>query len=198
MYSRHRRHFFGLFSAPRVEWQSIRDEKTDLIQFSLTRLIFFAAIPAVSFLIGLTFVGWSLSGTEFNKVAMNSAFLMAVVFYGLIIAATLLMAYFTFITERSVAVEASFERCLVFVTYTATPMYMAGLVGFVPIVWLCIMVLMAAVLYSLYLLYLGIPIYMDIPEGKSFMIVATIITAGLCMMLCFVIAVLIIMNKLAV
>ncbi len=135
MYSRHKRHFFGLFSTPRNEWQSIRDEKNDLVQLSLTRLIFFAAIPAVSFLIGLSYVGWSFTGAEFNKIAMNSAFLMAVVFYGLIIAATLLMAYFTFITERSVAEEASFERCLMFVAYTATPMYLAGLIGFIPIVW---------------------------------------------------------------
>lgn len=197
MYSRHKRHFFGLFSTPRNEWQSIRDEKNDLVQLSLTRLIFFAAIPAVSFLIGLSYVGWSFTGAEFTKIAMNSAFLMAVVFYGLIIAATLLMAYFTFITERSVAEEASFERCLMFVAYTATPMYLAGLIGFIPIVWLCILVLVVAIHYSLYLLYIGIPIYMDIPEGKSFMIVTTIITAGLCMMLCFVIAVLIIMNMIA-
>ncbi len=197
MYSRHKRHFFGLFSTPRNEWQSIRDEKNDLVQLSLTRLIFFAAIPAVSFLIGLSYVGWSFTGAEFNKIAMNSAFLMAVVFYGLIIAATLLMAYFTFITERSVAEEASFERCLMFVAYTATPMYLAGLIGFIPIVWLSILVLVVAIHYSLYLLYIGIPIYMDIPEGKSFMIVTTIITAGLCMMLCFVIAVLIIMNMIA-
>jgi hypothetical protein len=197
MYSRHKRHFFGLFSTPRNEWQSIRDEKNDLVQLSLTRLIFFAAIPAVSFLIGLSYVGWSFTGAEFNIIAMNSAFLMAVVFYGLIIAATLLMAYFTFITERSVAEEASFERCLMFVAYTATPMFLAGLIGFIPIVWLCILVLVVAIHYSLYLLYIGIPIYMDIPEGKSFMIVTTIITAGLCMMLCFVIAVLIIMNMIA-
>ena len=198
MYSRHRQHFWGLFSVPRDEWKSIRDEKRDLTQFGLTRLIFFAAIPAVSFLIGLTYVGWSLSGTEFNEVAMNSAFLMAVVFYALIVVATLLMAYFTFVIERSIATEASFERCLLFVTYTATPMYIAGLVGFVPIVWLCILVLMAAMFYSLYLLYIGIPIYMEIPEGRSFVIVTSIITAGLCMMLCFVIAALIILGRVAV
>ncbi|KKL92769.1 hypothetical protein LCGC14_1881410, partial [marine sediment metagenome] len=116
----------------------------------------------------------------------------------LIIVATFLMAYFTFITEKSIAEEASFKRCLLFVCYTATPMFMAGLVGFLPIVWLCVLVLVAAVHYSLYLLYIGIPIYMDIPEGKSFMIIGSVVTAGLCMMLSFVIAVLIIMKNLMV
>lgn len=72
----------------------------DLTQFGLTRLIFFAAIPAISFFIGLTFIGWSLSGTEFNKVAMNAAFYMAIAFYALIIIATVLMGYFTFVIEK--------------------------------------------------------------------------------------------------
>jgi hypothetical protein len=192
MYTRHKKHFFGLFSVPRVEWKSISDEKTDLTQLGLTRLIFFAAVPAISFFIGLTQVGWSLSGADYNKVTMNYAFLMAVAFYVLIVAATLLMAYFTFAMERAFGTEASFERCFIFVTYTATPMYMAGLVGFLPIVWLCMMVLMAAVFYSLFLLYIGIPIYMNIPEGKGFIVATSILSAGLCMMVFFNVATVII------
>lgn len=192
MYSRHRKHFWGLFSVPRHEWKSISDENSDLTQFSLTRLIFLATIPATAFLIGISQVGWSLSGTEFNKVAIDYAFLMAVAFYVLIVVATLLMAYFTFAMERAFGTETSFERCLLFVTYTATPMYIGGLVGFVPIVWLCFMVLMAAMIYSLYLLYVGLPIYMKIPEGKGFIVATSIISAGLCMMVCFNVATVII------
>lgn len=192
MYSRHQKHFWGLFSVPRDEWKSIRDEKNDLIQFSLTRLIFLATIPAIAFLIGISQVGWSLSGTEFHRVAIDYAFLMAVVFYVLIVVATLLMAYFTFVMEKAFGTESSFERCLLFVTYTATPMYLGGLVGFVPIVWLCIIALMVAVIYSLYLLYVGIPIYMKIPEGKGFIVSTSIISVGLCMMVCFNVAAVII------
>tara|TARA_R110002049_G_scaffold237307_8_gene410407 strand:- start:2022 stop:2615 length:594 start_codon:yes stop_codon:yes gene_type:complete len=192
MYTHHQKHFWGLFSAPRVEWKSISDEKLDLTQFGLARLGVLAAVPAVSFLIGITQVGWSLSGGEFEKVTMTYAVSMSVAFYALIVIASLLMAYFTFSMERAFGTEASFERCLLFVTYTATPMYMAGLVGFVPIVWLCMMVLMAAVFYSLYLLYVGIPIYMNIPEGKGFIVATSIISAGLCMMVCFNVATVII------
>lgn len=198
MYTRHRSHFFGLFSVPRVEWEAIRNEKQDLAQMGLTRLIFFAAVPAVSFLVGLSWMGWSLSGTVFHKVAMDHAFLLAMGFYGLIIVSTLLMAYLTFAIIKGGGTETSFERCLLFVTYTATPMYMAGLIGFVPIVWLCIAVLVAAVLYSLYVLYVGVPIYMNIGEGKSFMIVTMIVTAGLCIMVCFNIITAILLSTVAV
>ncbi|MCX4187217.1 Yip1 family protein [Methylophaga sp. OBS4] len=198
MYTHHHHHFWGLFSVPRVEWKSISEEKDDLIQFGLARLSILAAVPAISFLIGITLLGWSLSGAEYHKVAVADAVPMAITFYLLIGIFTLLMGYFTFSMERAFGTEASFGRCLVFVTYTATPMYMAGLVGFVPIVWLCMIVLMAAVAYSLYLLYVGIPIYMNIPEGKGFIVSTSIISAGLCLLVIFNVATVIIWSMVVV
>jgi hypothetical protein len=110
---------------------------------------------------------------------------MAGAFYALIILFTLLMTYFTFAMERAYGDEASFGRCLLFTTYTATPMFMAGLIGFVPIVWLCMTVLMLAVCYSVYLLYVGIPIYMNIDEGKGYVVSTGVISAGLCLLVVF-------------
>lgn len=185
MYHHHRKHFWGLFSVPRVEWQSISDEKLDITQFGIYRMLVLAAVPAVAFLVGINQIGWSLSGGTFNKITFNEAFPMAVAFYALIVTFTMLMTYFTFAMERAYGEEASFGRCLLFVTYTATPMYMAGLIGFVPIVWLCMSVLLLAVCYSVYLLYLGIPIYMHIDEGQGYVVSTAIISAGLCMLVVF-------------
>jgi hypothetical protein len=53
-------------------------------------------------------------------------------------------------------------------------------------------VLMVAVFYSLYLLYVGIPLYMSIPEGKGFIVATSIVSAGLCMMVVFNVATVII------
>ena len=185
MYHHHRKHFWGLFSVPRVEWKSISDENLDITQFGILRMITLAAVPAVAFLIGINQVGWSLAGNDFNKIVLADALPMAVAFYVLIIAFTSMMAYFTFAMERAFGEEASFGRCLLFTTYTATPMYMSGLIGFVPIVWLAMLVLLLAVCYSLYLLYLGIPIYMNIDEGKGYVVSTSIISAGLCMLVVF-------------
>ncbi len=185
MYHHHRKHFWGLFTVPRVEWKSISDEKLDITQFGILRMVILSAVPAVSFLIGINQVGWSLGGSEFRQVPLAEAIPMAIAFYVLIVVFTSLMAYFTFAMERAFGEEASFGRCLLFVTYTATPMYMAGLIGFVPIVWLSMLVLLLAVCYSLYLLYLGIPIYMNIDEGKGYVVSTSIISAGLCMLVVF-------------
>lgn len=148
-------------------------------------MLILAAVPTIASLIGINQIGWSLAGAEFNQVTLANALPMALAFYVLIIVFTLLMAYFTFAMERTFGEAASFGRCLLFVTYTATPMYMAGLIGLVPIVWLSVLVLLLAVGYSLYLLYLGIPIYMNIDEGKGYVVSTSIIWAGLCMLVMF-------------
>lgn len=185
MYHHHRKHFWGLFSVPHAEWQSISDETLDITQFGIFRMLILALVPAVAFLIGITQVGWSLAGSEFHQVGLLEAFSMSVAFYALIILFTLLMTYFTFAMERAYGDEASFGRCLLFVTYTATPMFMTGLIGLVPIVWLCMTVLMLGVAYSVYLLYIGIPIYMNIDEGKGYVVSTGVISAGLCLLVVF-------------
>jgi Yip1-like protein len=192
MYHHHHNHFLGLFSIPSAEWKSIREEKLDIAQFGFARLSILAAVPALSFFFGITQLGWSLSGSEFNQVATADAIPMSVGFYLAIIVCTLFMTYCTYWMEKTFGTEASYGRCLLFVTYTATPMYMAGLIGFAPIVWLVMLVLMSAVFYSLYLLYLGVPIYMNIPEGKGFIVSTSIISAGLCTLVSFIVATVII------
>ena len=97
------------------------------------------------------------------------------------------MTYFTYLAEKTFATQTSFANCLLFVTYTATPMYISGIIGLIPIVWLSLLVLISAVCYSLYLLYLGIPIYMNIEEGKGFIVSTSIVTAGLCILVFFII-----------
>ena len=52
---------------------------------------------------------------------------------------------------------------------TATPLFIAGLVGFYPVLWLDLLVGVAAVSWAVYLMYLGIPIVMNIPEERGFL-----------------------------
>ena len=189
MYVQHQNHFWGLFTHPKCEWRSISHEKNDILhlQLGLMKLAVLAAVPAISFFLGMTQVGWSFSGVKFNQISLADGYVMAIGFYLSIYLATLLMAYFTYLAEKTFATKTNFANCLLFVSYTATPMYISGIIGLIPIVWLTLLVLISAVCYSLYLLYLGIPIYMDIEEGKGFIVSTSIVTAGLCTLVFFLI-----------
>ena len=82
MYVQHRNHFWGLFTHPQLEWQSISHEKNDILQLQLglMKLAVLAAVPAISFFLGMTQVGWSLSGVKYNQISLADGYVMAIGF----------------------------------------------------------------------------------------------------------------------
>ena len=174
-------HMFGLLYHPRSEWALIRRERAGSItQVFVRNLLFLALIPPVSLFIGTTQMGWSIAGGAVTKLTPESALPMAVAFYFALLAGVAFVAYCTLWMERTFGASASFERCLIFTIYTSTPMFLAGFVGMAPILWLDVLVVLAATCYSVYLMYSGVPIFMDIPEERGFIFASSILTVGLC------------------
>jgi hypothetical protein len=62
---------------------------------------------------------------------------------------------------------------------TATPLFVSGLIGFYPVLSLALLVGIAAVSWSLYLLYLGIPIVENIPEERGFLFASAVVAVCL-------------------
>ena len=173
-------HMFGLMYHPKSEWDSIKKENHSLGHIYLTHLLFLAAIPPFALLVGTTQMGWSFVGTEFYYLSFESALPLAGAFYLALLAGMFFMAYTTYWMERTFGAEASLERCLLFTTFTSTPMFLSGLIGLIPILWLDVFVVMAAVSYTVYLLYAGVPVFMNIPEERGFIFASSILTVGLC------------------
>jgi len=82
--------------------------------------------------------------------------------------------------EKTYGGEASLDSCLVLTTVTATPLLLSGISMVIPMLWLNVLVGMAAMAYSVYLLYSGTPRIMQIPEDRAFMFSSSILTVALC------------------
>jgi hypothetical protein len=173
-------HMFGLLYHPKSEWDSIKKENHTLGHIYITHLLFLAAIPPFALFVGTTQFGWSFMGKEYYFISMESAIPLAAAFYVALLAGMFFMAYTTFWMEKTFGAEASLERCLLFTTFTSTPMFLSGLIGLIPILWLDVFVVLAAVSYTVYLLYAGVPIFMNIPEERGFIFASSILTVGLC------------------
>jgi len=178
-------HMFGLLYHPKSEWSFIRKENYSLLQVYLRYAIFLALIPPGSLFIGTTQYGWSIAGGDVMKMSVESAALIAVLFYFALLVGVGFVAYCTYWMERTFGADASLERCLIFTIFTSTPMFLSGFIGLMPILWLDVFVVLAAVCYSLYLLYVGIPIFMNIPEERGFIFASSILTVGLCALVGF-------------
>ncbi|MBV1920020.1 MAG: YIP1 family protein [Pseudomonadales bacterium] len=185
-------HLYGLFTHPHEEWGSIKKEEYSMSYVYLVHLMSLSLIPAVSLYFGSTQVGWSLTGSDYTTLSTERALPLSIAFYIALLVGVGFMSYITFWMEKTFGADASFERCLTFISFTATPMFFVGLIGLFPVIWLNVLVVLGAVCYSLYLLYVGVPIFMNIPEERGFIFSSSILTAGLCTLVGFMAATIVI------
>ncbi|MBY4675493.1 Yip1 family protein [Marinobacterium arenosum] len=175
-------HMMGILYHPKSEWGVIRKEHYSTVHVFLAQISILAAIPAVSLFIGTTQVGWSVAGGEFVKLDVTSALMAGVAFYFAMWVAVGIIAYSIYWMERTYGGKVSFEECLVLTTFTATPLFLSGIVGLYPMLWFNVAVGGLALLYSVYLLRIGVPIIMQITEDRAFLFFCSVLTVGLCVL----------------
>ncbi|UZJ61746.1 YIP1 family protein [Pseudomonas sp. KU26590] len=173
-------HVLGLFTHPDQEWQQIRGEGEESIgHLYLTHTLILAAIPAVSAYIGTTQVGWQISERAPVMLTSDSAVWMALMSYIAMLAGVGVMGGFIHWMARTYDATPSLARCVAFATYTATPLFLGGLAALYPHMWLGMMVGLAAVCYTVYLLYVGLPVFMDVHPDEGFMFSSSVLAVGL-------------------
>ena len=91
--------------------------------------------------------------------------------------------------------KPDFTQSLELAAYTATPLLMAGLTALFPVLWFVVLAGLAALCYSVYLLYSGVPIMMNIPEEKGFIYSSSVVTCGLVLIVALMAASAIVFNS---
>ncbi|CAD5377270.1 Inner membrane protein YohC [Pseudomonas sp. OF001] len=172
-------HVWGLFTHPDQEWQEIRGEKESISHMYLSHVLILAAIPVVSAYIGTTQVGWSIAGGEAVRLTESSALQMTVLSYLAMLAGVAVMGAFIHWMSRTYDAQPSLTDSIVFAAYCATPLFIGGLAALYPNLWLAMAVGTAAVCYTAYLLYVGIPSFMNIPKDEGFMFSSSVLAVGL-------------------
>lgn len=172
-------HVWGLFTHPYQEWQEIRGEEESISHMYLTHVLLLAAIPAVSAFIGTTQVGWSIGSGDAVKLTESSALQMTILSYLAMLAGVAVMGAFIHWMARTYDANPTLEQCIVFAAYNATPLFVGGLAALYPNLWLGMAVGTAAVCYTVYLLYVGLPTFMNIPKDEGFLFSSSVLAVGL-------------------
>ncbi|MCV6611471.1 MAG: YIP1 family protein [Amphritea sp.] len=175
-------HMWGVLYDPKHEWKDIRKEHYSTMHCFMAQISILAAIPALSLFIGTTQVGWSIAGGDFVKLATGSALMAAIAFYVAMWVAVGFIAYTIHWMEKTYGGNVTMDECMVLTTFTATPLFLAGIVGLYPVLWLNVMVGLVALGFTIYLLYTGVPEIMQIPEDRAFFFSSSILTVGLCVL----------------
>ncbi|MFO7602782.1 MAG: Yip1 family protein [Gammaproteobacteria bacterium] len=173
------KHVWGLFFDPHREWQVIRDERCSIGKCYASNVLILAAIPPIFAYFGSTLAGWRIGTGEAIKLTHDSALQIAFAFYLALMATVFIMGKAIHWMAQTFDAKPELAKCVVLASYIATPLFVSGIAAIYPVLWINMLIGLIAVAYTVYLLYLGIPIVMQIPKEQGFIFSTSILTVGL-------------------
>ncbi len=176
-------HLWGLYAHPKEEWQTI-DARHESLKFSLIHILLVALIPSVCAYFSAVHIGWSIGVGEPISLTPDSAIKMAVAMYVALILGVFALAYLAHWMAHTFGSEPTYTQTLELASYTSTPLFMVGIAALYPELWFVMLVGLAGLSYSVYLLYVGVPILMHIPEERGFIYASSVVTCGLILLVC--------------
>jgi len=172
-------HVWGLFAHPREEWQAIRDERCSVGRCFCSHVLVLAAIPVIAGYVGTTQVGWQVGTREAVRMTAASAFPIAILSYATLLVAVFSIGKLIHWMGQTYDSEAPLAACIALAAYTATPLFLVGAILFYPALWLDLVLGLPALAYTVYLLYLGVPIMMGISQDRGFLFSSAVLAVGL-------------------
>lgn len=174
-------HIMGMLFSPHREWEIIRQAGGSAKACYFKCVFIMGIIPVIAWYFGLTEVGWQLGGRVI-RFSQASALQIMVLFYLAILLGVAFLGYMVhWMSKTYDAPRSSVGKGIGIVAYTFTPLFVIGVAGFYPVLWLDILLFSAAAAWAVYLLYIGVPIVLEIPEEKGFLYASAMAAVGLVM-----------------
>jgi len=175
-------HTFGILTHPDKEWEAIRADHETASRLYLGHVLLLALIPAGAAFYGTTQVGWQIGDGNIVRLSEASAAQLCLMFYAAMLCGIYLIGKFIDFFSLTYGVEPSEHHGIVLAAYTATPLFLIGIIAVYPVLWVNMIAGVIAVCWSVYLLYEGLPILMKIPQERGFMFASSVLTVGLVML----------------
>lgn len=160
---------------PAATWPVIEAEKHDAKSLFVPYMLILAAIPAVASFIGLSLIGMGGFGFSF-RIPIGSGLAMMVTTYILSLVMTFGMGWLASALAPTFGGQSNLVQGLKLAVFGGTPMMLAGVFNLLPA--LSIIGLLVA-LYSLYVMYLGLPVLMKNPKEKTVVYMLVLIIASI-------------------
>lgn len=192
-------HTLGVFINPDREWKRIRNERHSFVRVFMVHTPLLALIPVIAAYFGVTQVGWSVgSGGVVKLTAQSALWLCAGAYVAQLLAVYILGEYINWMSRSFGVADEARQRHYegtALAVYSAAPMMLAGIVLLYPQLWVVASVFIIAACYSVYLIYEGIPILMNIPKERGFIYASSVVTVGLVLAVVVMVATIIVWSS---
>ncbi|MFA4858213.1 MAG: Yip1 family protein [Candidatus Margulisiibacteriota bacterium] len=163
-----------LIQKPHATWQKIKQEETTVAALFVNYAAILVAFPVVAMIIGYSAVGVRVPMEGWVRWPLSASLLAGVVYYVLWLIGVYLGGYIIDYLAPHFDSKPGLINSMKLVVYAATPFWLAGVFNLVPALGF----LSIVGFYSVYLLYLGLPVMMETPVDKALpYIITTIVIA---------------------
>jgi hypothetical protein len=176
----------NILLSPKQEWQVIDDEATSVGALYIGYIIPLAAIGPVASIIGMELFGISLPSVGTYRVPIGAALRQGIAQYVMALVGVFVLALIIDELAPYFRGQENRYQALKVAAYSSTGVWVVGIVGLIP----ALSFLWPLGLYSLYLLSLGLPALMKVPQDKAmgYTVVVIICAVGLFLMIGVIVA----------
>ncbi|HEY6599389.1 MAG TPA: Yip1 family protein [Pseudomonadales bacterium] len=165
---------------PAQAWADIGRTTTSALRVLATHTALWALVPALCWYYGITRVGWQFGEEPALKISVDSAVPICALLYVATLAGIAFLGYMVhWMAGTYGASRSTFARGVAIASYTSMPFFVAGLLGLHPALWFDLAIGVAVACHCLYLLYLGVPIVMQIPAERGFLFASAVVAIAL-------------------
>lgn len=154
----------AILTTPKTEWPVIAAEPATVPDLYKNYIAIVAAIPVIATFIKGSLIGYGAFGINY-RTPIGAGIAAAVVGYALSLALAYVMALIIDALAPTFGGQKNPVQALKTVAYAWTASWIASIGQIVP--WLGFLIAIAGLVYSIYLLYLGLPVTMKAPQEKA-------------------------------
>jgi hypothetical protein len=153
----------SLIVSPRTEWPVIAAETATVTSLYREYIVVVAAVPAICLFIKTSILGYAWHGFRVYRVGIAQGLTAAIVEYGISLGMVYVLALLIESVAPSFAAQPNRVQALKLAAYSYTASWVAGFAQVLP--GLYGLFALAGAIYSVFLLYLGLPSTMKVlPE----------------------------------
>lgn len=171
-------HGLWLLYAPGKAWQAIADAAPSTPRVFCLHTIPLSIIPAACWYVGVTQYGWEIAG-DTMRLTTASALPMCIMFFFACVFGVLFLSFMVKWMSTTYGDQADLAKGVRLISYTATPFFVAGLLGLYPILSLDIIVGLVVAVYCIYLLYAGVAPIMNVAREHGFLYASAVFAVAL-------------------
>ena len=169
----------GLLLSPQKTWQRIKEEDRGSVSILLGHTAILGLIPPACAYFGTTQVGWTIGYSDPVRLTIASALPISIIYYLVILVSIFTLGWMINWMNVTYGTDRPLNQCITLAALPATPLLLVGAIQLYPVLWLNYLIGLPALAYSIYLLYSGTEVLMELPRERAFLMASAILAVCL-------------------